>query len=197
MITITSYPYMRTSSDLKIQGAKSEHLPQIVNLAQTYDLKQMAPEQLAKLGFLVSNFHEEDYRAFIDRADHFYVLLEDRNLCGFLYAYSSDRIEEDEWFSLLIKSRYPGPFVIIKQICIGPDLIGRGLASSLYQHLFSQVREYPLFTAIVLEPVNQRSIIFHERHGFRKVFQITPPDEMLLGIWMRSPEIGRRSNEHD
>jgi predicted GNAT superfamily acetyltransferase len=188
---------MINSSDLKIQGAKSEGLPHIVNLAQTYDLKQMASEQLAKVGFLVSNFHEEDYRGFIDRADHFYVLLEDRKLCGFLYAYSCDRNKDNEWLSLLIKSRHPAPFIMIKQICIRSDLIGRGLAASLYQHLFSQAREYPLFAAIVLEPVNQRSIIFHERHGFRKVFQITPPDGMLRGIWMRSPEIGRRSNEHD
>lgn len=178
---------MRNSNSLRIQGAKSEHLPQIVSLAQTCNLKQMASEQAARLGFLASNFQEEDYQAFIRRADHFYVLLENRNLCGFLYAYSSDLIQGDEWLNLLIRSRHPDHFVVIKQICIRPDLIGRGLATSLYQHLFTQVQEYPLFTAIVLEPVNHRSIIFHERLGFKKVFQITPPDGMLRGVWMRSP----------
>ena len=172
---------------MRIEVARSEHVPQISVLAQTYNLEQMASEQVVRLGFLVSNFNEEDYRVSVRRANHFYVLLENRNLYGFLYAYSSDRIQHDDWLNLFIKSRHPDPFVTIKQICIRPDLTGRGLATSLYQHLFSQVQGCPLFAAIVLEPENHRSIIFHERHGFMKVFQVTPPDGMLRGIWMRNP----------
>lgn len=179
--------YVRNSSGLRIVVARSEHVPQISALAQTYNLEQMTSEQMVRLGFLVSNFNEEDYRVFVHRANHFYVLLENRNLYGFLYAYSSDRIHHDDWLNLLIKSRYPDPFVAIKQICIRSDLTGGGLATSLYQHLFNQVQKCRLFAVIVLEPVNHRSIIFHERHGFRKVFQVTPPDGILRGIWMRSP----------
>ena len=179
--------YEGSSSGLRIVFARSEHVPQITALAKTYGLDQMTSEQAAKLGFLASNFNEEDYRAFVRRANYFYVLLEKRNLYGFLYAYSSDRIEPDDWLNLLIKSRHSGPFVTIKQICIQPDLTGRGLATFLYQHLFSHVKECPLFAAIVVEPANHRSIVFHERHGFRKVFQITPPDGMPRGIWTRNP----------
>lgn len=182
-----AYVPVNQAGDLKIEAATSQHLPQIVSIAKASQLERMSSEQAMENGFLVSNFGEKDYRDFLRRANHFYVLLQKKNLLGFTLAYSSDRIQDDEWLNLLIKSRYPDHFVVIKQICIQPEVIGRGLATSLYQHLFGQVRECPLFAAIALEPVNHRSIVFHERHGFRKVFQVTPPDGIPRGIWMRNP----------
>ena len=172
---------------MRIEAANPEHVPEIVALAQTYNLEQITSEQAAKLGFLASRFEEEDYQAFVRRANHFYVLLDNKTLSGFVYAYSSDRIQDDERLNLLIKSRHPDPFIVIKQICVRQDSIGRGLGTCLYRHLFGQVHGYPIFTAILLEPVNHRSITFHERHGFKKVYEITPPDGMLRGVWMRSP----------
>ena len=177
---------MGNSSDLRIDFVKPRHLPQIIALAQEYRLEGMASKQATELGFLVSNFEQEDYRVFLHLANHFYVLLEDEIMCGFVLAYSSDRIQDDEWLNLLIKSRYPDPFIVIKQICVRPDSTGRGLASLLYRHLFSQVREYPLFAAIALDPLNHPSIVFHENHGFKKIFQVTPPDGIPRGIWVRS-----------
>lgn len=189
---------MGNFGDLRIDFAKPRHLPQIIALAQQYELEGMAPRRAAELGFLVSNFEQEDYQAFLHRANHFYVLLEDEVICGFLLAYSSDRIQDDEWLNLHIKTRYPDPFIVVKQICVRPDSTGRGLASSLYQHLFSEAQECPLFAAIVLEPPNHRSVVFHEKHGFKKIFQVTPSDGIPRGVWMRRPQsVGRRFNEDD
>ena len=136
---------MGNFGDLRIDFSKPRHLPQIIALAQEYRLEGMASRKAAELGFLVSNFEQEDYRVFLHRANHFYVVLEDDIMRGFVLAYSSDRIQDDEWLNLLIKSRYPDSLVVIKQICVRPDSTGRGLASLLYRHLFSQVRECPLF----------------------------------------------------
>ena len=173
--------------DYRIEVAASHHIPRIAAMAKAFRLEELSPEQAKDYGFLVSDFEEEDYRDFLHRANHFYVLLQNRKLLGFMLAYSSDRIQDDEWLNLLIKSRHPDDFVLIKQICIQPEVTGRGLATSLYQYLVSQVQGCPLFAAIALEPVNHGSIAFHERHGFRKVFQATPPDGIRRDVWMQNP----------
>lgn len=178
---------MSCSGDFRIGPAKPQYVDQIYALAQEYSLERTAPAQAAERGFLVSNFQEADYRDFLDRANHFYVLLEQENVCGFVLAYSNDRIQSDEWLNLPIESRHPAPFVFVKQTCVRPDLAGRGLATLLYRYLLSQTQGWPLFAVIVLEPLNHRSIVFHEKHGFKKLFEITPPDGMLRGVWIRNP----------
>jgi ribosomal protein S18 acetylase RimI-like enzyme len=174
--------------ELSIKKATSEHLTDIFNLARSLSLQRMPPEQAEQLGFLVSEFQKEDYVSYIEKADHFYVLHEGDNLCGFLYAYSSDLIASDEWMNQLIKSKYPDPFVLIKQICIQPHLIGKGLATHLYRHLFQQTADCPLFTVIVTEPHNQRSVAFHEGHEFQQIFKRTPPDGIPREVWKRDPQ---------
>ena len=174
--------------ELNIKKATSEHLTDIFNLARSLSLQRMPPDQSERLGFLVSEFTKEDYLSYIEKADHFYVLYQGHGLCGFLYAYSSDLIAENEWMNQLIKSQHPDPFVLIKQICIQPFLMGKGLATHLYQHLFQQTTDCPLFTVIVTEPHNQRSVDFHRGHGFKEVFRRTPPDGLPREVWKREPQ---------
>jgi predicted GNAT superfamily acetyltransferase len=174
--------------NLVIQRATTEHLIDIFNLARSLSLQRMPSNRTKDQGFLVSEFQKEDYIAYIQKADHFYVLHEDDTLCGFLYAYSSHLIAEDEWMNQLIKSKHPDPFVLIKQICIQSDLMGKGLATHLYQHLYQQTADYPLFTVVVSEPYNQRSVDFHKGHGFKEVFRGTPPDGLPREVWKRVPQ---------
>ncbi|MCW5211955.1 GNAT family N-acetyltransferase [Desulfobulbus sp. TB] len=174
--------------DLGIKKAAPEHLTDIFNLARSLSLQRMPPNQAEKQGFLVSEFKKENYVAYIKKADQFHVLHQNDTLCGFLYAYSSHLIDEDEWMNQLIKSEHPDPFVLIKQICIQPHLMGKGLATHLYQHLFQQTADCPLFTVIVTEPYNQRSVDFHKGHGFKEVFRRTPPDGIPREVWKREPQ---------
>lgn len=178
---------------MKIKKATPEHLSQIVNLAQSYNIKRLPSDKIYYLGFLVSDFQEKDYLSFIHKADYFYVLYEGDSLYGFLYAYSSDLITGNEYVNQLITTDYSESFVLIKQICIQPSLVGQGLATYLYQYLFDQTMEYSLFTAIVLEPFNQRSVTFHERLGFQQIFQCTPKDGLPRGVWRRVP--GQKGSE--
>ena len=171
---------------LRIEKVNSRYIPQIFSLAITYQLKRMPPKQSKKLGFLVSDFKKEDYQSFLSYYNYFYVLLEQENVLGFLLAYSRDRIQKNEWLNLQIKFQYPNPFVLIKQICIRPDKVSRGLGKLLYKHLFEQASEEKFFAAIVLQPPNYRSIAFHEKLCFKKVIEITPPDSIPRGIWMKN-----------
>jgi predicted GNAT superfamily acetyltransferase len=176
---------MNLSDDVKIQVATSEYLPQVIELAKSYQLEQIQPELLEKYGFFVSGFEGNDYQNFLERANFFYVYVEKENVLGFILAYSSNYIQEAESLNLQIKSQYPEPFVVIKQICVRQDAIGRGIANFLYQHLFDRILELPLFAAIVLNPMNVSSIDFHERLGFRRVFNITPSDGIPRGVWQK------------
>lgn len=176
---------MMNGNDITIVPAQEGHLPQIVALSESYLLSEMDPEEAGNMGFLVSRFEIEDYAGFLSRADHFYVLLEKGRVIGFLLAYSRDGIESHEWLNLRIKGQYKNPFVLIKQVCISPDSSGKGLAKYFYRYLFEKVPDNDFFGAIVLEPLNSRSIAFHERMGFTKVLEATPPDGLLRGVWMK------------
>ncbi len=102
----------------KIIPAQVAHLPQIVALSEKYQLKNRDSQSAHEEGFLVSDFTEEKYKGFIDRADYFLVIQTKNDFAGFMLAYSSDRIKKDEWLNGQIKSKYPEPFVLIKQVCI-------------------------------------------------------------------------------
>ncbi len=173
---------------IQIQRATAQHIPAIVDLAEKWTLSQLPLETAQEKGFLVSNFTQEKYLRFLSYVDHFYVLYYQGELAAFLLAYSSRFIQPDEWLNLQIRQRHPNPFVLIKQIAVHPEHQGKGLASKMYTYLFQQTSGLPLFTAIVVDPPNKRSIAFHERLGFRKVFEAVPPDGLRRGVWKREAE---------
>jgi predicted GNAT superfamily acetyltransferase len=178
---------INTPTDRHIEQAATDHIPQIVSLANSYHLKDMMPNDATKFGFLVSSFTIEDYSNFLEQADYFYVVLDHGSILAFLLAYSSDRIKPDEWLNLLIKERYPNPFILIKQICVQREMSGKDLASDLYQHLIAQAPAIPFFTVIVEDPPNPRSVALHHKFDFTRVFSETPPGERPRNVWMRRP----------
>ncbi len=171
----------------RITAVKQEYLSQVATLAQTYELGDLSPVTAGETGFLVSAFSEKDYQKFMQYDDHFYVSLAGETVAGFLLAYTSDKIQPNEWLNMLIKSRHPDPFILIKQICVNRNFTGRGIATSLYQHLFHEVPRYPHFAAIVRDPPNLRSIAFHKKLGFYPFFEATPPDGIRREVWKREP----------
>lgn len=168
-----------------IRRAAGQDVPTLHAMADRFLLSQLsAPERDAR-GFLVSNFSLDRYRRFVDDADYFYVLEDEGGIAGFVLAYGSDRIGPDETVNRTIADRHPAPFVLIKQICIAPERGGRGYARRLYDHVLEASGGLPQFAAVVLEPLNQPSVAFHERLGFREVFQIVAPDGLPRGIYGR------------
>ncbi len=175
---------MKPPNDFRIKPASHSHVGQLASLARSYSLREMASDRASEVGFLVSDFGEAHYHDFLGRANHFYVLLEKTSVLGFVLAYSSDRIQGDEWLNLLIKDRHPEPFVLIKQICIRQDVTGESLATQLYHYIFQHSPQSDLFAAVVLHPPNARSVTFHEKLGFIKIFEVQCPDGILRGVWM-------------
>ena len=175
------------SSSLQIVKARASHAADISALAGRFQLSSLSPQDARTHGFLVSGFCERDYAAFAERGDHFYVVLHETQVVGFLLGYTRDQIEPGALVDRQLADRYQEPFLIIKQICVRGDFSKHGLASRLYEHAARQVPRFRIFAAIVLKPLNLPSIRFHEKLQFEKVLEITPPDGLLRGVWSRQP----------
>lgn len=176
---------MASHSDLIIRKAVESDLDAILNLETEYTLARLDPDQAGKTGFLVSGFPREKYVKFLEYAESFYVALVGGVFAGFTLAYHSDSIQDDEWLNLQIKSKYSKPFILVKQVCVAKAYSGHGIAGKMYGRLFEDADHLPIFGAIVLKPRNDHSIEFHEKLGFTLYMELTPPDGMLRGVWMK------------
>ncbi|WP_343041823.1 GNAT family N-acetyltransferase [Streptomyces typhae] len=134
-------------------------------------------------GFLVSAYAETDYRGWLGSAEHFYVAVKGGQLLAFLLAYSSDRVEPDEWLNRRIKTAL-GSFLVIKQICVSREAARTGLASMLYHHVLDQWDESPVIAAVVNDPPNDASAHFHNKLGFRELTRLVPPDGLPRVVWV-------------
>ncbi|KAL3938761.1 MAG: hypothetical protein SGBAC_006389 [Bacillariaceae sp.] len=150
-------------------------------LAQTVSLKTLKSK--IKGGFLVSGFLAKEYSRFIRDAEHFLVLHVRGELVGFLMAYGSEKIKQEEELNMHIKTTMCEKFVLIKQICVSSTNNHRrkGYASSLYKELYARILHFyeheagaprPVYAAIVKEPANPASLEFHNKIGFtmREIF---------------------------
>lgn len=147
-------------------------------------------------GFLVSDFSLEDYRAAFDQGCDFFVARQDNEIVAFLYGYGSDHIPASDVVNGLVKANMYDDFFLIKQICIKQNRQNAGQAASrLYDHV--KAFGTPVAAAIIMDPLNQRSIAFHERKGFKKILEVDAPKdfdgvERVRGIWAYFPEGGKK-----
>lgn len=128
----------------------------------------------AKNGFLVSAFSEQEYLHFIEKYEFFYKAVEGDRLLGVVMAFHSDNVDPKDINNSLLRNTVMGDCVIIKQIFVSPDTLGKGVAAELYNHLFSKTGDLPTVCVIVIEPFNGRSCYFHKKHGFVEYLNFTP-----------------------
>jgi predicted GNAT superfamily acetyltransferase len=177
-------PSMYKDNTIEIRSAVLDDIPQIFELAESLALQGLSSEERSKKGFLVSSFTIEDYLRLLGYVDHFYVAVQNSKLVAFMLAYSSIHIQDDEWLNLRIRDKYRSPFILIKQVVVAKEFMGKGIATSLYEYLMQCNSNMSYFVAVVLDPPNFRSIALHERLGFKQVCTATPPDHIPRGVWM-------------
>jgi predicted GNAT superfamily acetyltransferase len=168
---------------IEIVRAAPEHVPRILELAQSRSLGGADPAVASRDGFLVSGYPEEVYRARLVSAEHFYVAVKGADVLGFLLAYSDEQIEPDEWLNHRIKTTL-GSFLVIKQVCVARGAARQGVASRLYHHVLEQWTANPVIAAVVSEPPNEASTLFHRKLGFEELTRLRPPDGRLRVVWV-------------
>lgn len=178
---------------INIRQVNQDDLIEILAIANQWSLANLS-ETEAKEGFLVSAFVLEQYQDYLANAEYFYLAEVEGRIEAFLLAYESESIAPSELTNTLLKCNVAESFVLIKQICVRKSSTkSKGCAASLYQHLHENQPSKSNLAAIVLEPLNKRSITFHERNGFHQLCNITPPADKdgkvrLRGIWYRPPK---------
>lgn len=172
-----------------IEKAQRNHISEIYAIARSYDCDQLRRSDNMKDGFLVSAYSEDVYKRFLTHADYFYVALEDNTVIGFLLGFSRDLIPEFDWVGTQMKSRDTRPFILIKQAAVLRSHIGKGVAMLFFHYLSEYGKNQPLVSVTVADPPNPRSVRFHEKLGFKKVWEVTPPDGMPRDVWCREPTV--------
>ncbi|WP_432182641.1 GNAT family N-acetyltransferase [Streptomyces sp. NBC_00063] len=177
------------TATIEIVRAGEAHLQSIVELAADRRLDVTDPQRAGRDGFLVSNYTLADYRARLATAEHFWVAVKGTEVLGYLMAYSDEQIEPDEWLNHRIKSTL-GAFLVIKQICVSRRAARSGVASRLYHHVLEQWSTSPVIAAVVSEPYNEASTLFHRKLGFEELTRLTPPDgkQRMVWVWRKPRE---------
>ncbi|RTE86949.1 MULTISPECIES: GNAT family N-acetyltransferase [Gammaproteobacteria] len=169
---------------MDIRVATHEDVDHIHALAEQWLLSnQEAPE---RTGFLISNFSKETYHQYVDSAEYFWIAETDGTIDAFLLAYSRDSIKPEEVINSCLRFSVIEDFVLIKQICANRDSKVRGAAFKLYNKLFKEMRQDYALAAVVNEPLNTKSIEFHQRAGFKHLWDLTPPPDFDGEIRTRS-----------
>ena len=171
------------NSKFQIIPARKEKIGQIVSVANSYQINKLTAKEIKNSGFLVSEYTDKDYLSYLKYAEHFYLCMNKNELAGFILAYTHKNIKKTEWLNNKIKDKESNAFVLIKQICVAKEYQGKGIAQKLYKHLFKQMELSVCYAVIVTEPLNIRSIKFHEKLAFEKQFEALPPDGLKRGVW--------------
>jgi predicted GNAT superfamily acetyltransferase len=110
-------------------------------------------------------------------AEHVVFLVAEHNgkAIGFLLGYndvyasrrSGGQSEAD------IAARYSGPFYVLKQIALDLNEHHKGVGRALVDRFVAEARCTYIFSAVVSEPENPASSMFHRKMGFAPIFNST------------------------
>jgi predicted GNAT superfamily acetyltransferase len=175
-------------STMQICKATDEYIPAVTSLADRVALSHLSEEERQR-GFL-RPYTQSKYQDFARHAEHFYVLLLDKLLSGFVLAHSSDKIDLfGQEVYLRMKEIQELPFIVVRQICIAPEISNKGYGRKLYDFLFKRAEEdIPKYRAAVnfiwKTPPNPASEKFHTALGWKELETYTLKNGTgVVGIW--------------
>ena len=170
---------------IRVRVARPTDVDSIFAIADSWALGVTEPNEVAATGFLLLAFSKDDFVAFVETADHFYVAEGSVGvIIGFVLAYSSKLIDPQKaWTDSLLGRTFQEPFVIVRQVAVEQTHVSRGVGTALYECLQAAV-ECPIYAAVAAEPRNEPSERFHRKMGFEPVLRSTAPsDDIPRAIW--------------
>lgn len=159
------------------------------NPAHFYTIRQAEENDIDALVTLnnsekqwVGTVDDSQLRNFLG-SPYFFVIeeAEQKNVLGFLLAMRPDA-NYDSLNFLWFKERY-SDFIYIDRIVIDKKNRRRGLATVVYNSLL--VEDFPLVCEVSIVPLNQESVDFHEKSGFKEVGIFSPHPPKTVRMYMR------------
>lgn len=169
----------------EIKAATYADIPEIVKISESYRIDKIQKENAVQKGFLVSGFNACDYETFIRQKEIFQIILQDKEIAGFILGYDDVAMDEKDPVRIEILKRIDKPFFMIKQICIHKKWVRKGFAGLLYQSFIKETKPCPVLAAIVHDPPNEASMAFHTQMGFKPLFEFFPEDKMKRVMWLK------------
>lgn len=165
---------------MRFNFALDSQIKDIYSITESFDLSKGNSNER---GFLVSSFTLEQYNDFFkDPRKHLYVSTVDNKVMGFIYGYYVDDGEDSESLKTYKDLGAQGDFVV-KQICVHPDS-PKGTGTFLMSKLF-KIIDGDIYLAIVSDPLNIPSLLFHKKMGFVETTRITENDGLGRIIMVR------------
>ncbi len=161
---------------MNIRPAQLDDVEKIYEIAVNNSLSNIKTKKPVN-GFLISNYDLETYKKYIQNNRYFFVIEDEGEIRAFLLAFLKKEIDPNQLINKKILAYSNDNFVIIKQICTAPDSYRKGYGTQLYSFLMDEVSQN-IFVAVVIDPINQASIDFHQELGFRIAFTTTPEDRI-------------------
>jgi predicted GNAT superfamily acetyltransferase len=165
---------------VNIRQVTAADIEDVLRIARAIQLSSTTD---TRRGFLVSALSREVYAATLayterrENAEHVVFLVAEHNgkAIGFLFGYndvyasrrSGGQSEAD------IAARYSGPFYVLKQIALDLNEHHKGVGRALVDRFVAEARCTYIFSAVVSEPENPASSMFHRKMGFAPIFNST------------------------
>ncbi|MCK0469949.1 GNAT family N-acetyltransferase [Halalkalibacter sp. APA_J-10(15)] len=147
---------------MKIEKAIKQDVDQIVSISKR--LLHGASNQ--EKGFLIRELKQEVVHKHIDE---FYVARANGEIAGYLWLnkhYPADRLT----YTKMIEEVALSSTIYVKQVAVDPLFARRGVATKLYEAVFSMYPHQRISACIATKPLNNTpSIRYHEKLGFTKV----------------------------
>jgi GNAT superfamily N-acetyltransferase len=157
--------------------ATLDFVPEIFTLAEKLSPDKLSPDSLKHIGFL-RPYTRAEYRQFVTVAEYFYVFRIEGRIVGFVLAHTSDRLScfaSDEVYSRIAVSKGGSSFIVVRQVAVDPDFVGRGYGRYLYEQLSQKIRSFnsrddTAMAFIWEKPLNnEASANFHKALGWHRV----------------------------
>lgn len=170
--TAVQAPTMATSSArqaVMVREAVEEDFPRIAELHNLWFLPNLRGE--ADQGFLLLETSPRQIRAFDTEENSILVACIADKVAGYLIATGMpEMLDGLKWQENVATSISSTGHRHVKEMAVDPDLTGRGLGKSLYEHLLSRPDNLHFSAYVATGPLrNTVSIGFHKRMGFRAV----------------------------
>src|SRR2546421_18286 len=170
-----------------VRRARRHDLPRVADLAAQLALSPNQRGNVAEDGYLVSGYDQATYAAILADAEQFFAVAVDEadGLLGFLVGTSSGAPLATDWLSVTLATLARSALVIAKQVAVAPEARHGGVGRCLYRELIDWAAGRPVLAAIVDDPPNRVSEVFHEDLGFAPWARAVPPDEIPRTVWIR------------
>jgi ribosomal protein S18 acetylase RimI-like enzyme len=190
---------VRPSSFL-LKSACSSDAEQCEELTRAVTLSDKPP--FVEQGFLLSATSAETFREYI-ATNSLFVAREGSIIIGFILAYPRESPHFTDMLALFPKISWTDPaiaerpkLIYVDKKAVHPRYRRRGIATAMYQFLFTKYSDHCFIGATVEKPIlNLPSQQFRIRHGFRRVGEFRADEFQGLkgyqsGIYARDGERG-------